>query len=66
MDYRTGKVRWKHEIGHGSNYMNMLSTAGKLLFSGDNLEDALALDPADGKTLWRVNLGGIMNNAPIT
>jgi alcohol dehydrogenase (cytochrome c) len=66
MDYRTGKVRWKHDIGPESNYMSMLSTAGKLLFSGDNSGNALALNPVDGKTLWHVNLGGIMNNAPIT
>jgi len=66
MDYRTGKVRWKHDIGHGSNYMSMLSTACKLLLSGDNSGNAIALDPADGKTLWHVNLGGIMNNAPMT
>jgi acido-empty-quinoprotein group A len=66
LDYKSGKVRWRHDIGRGMNYMSMLSTQGQLLFSGDNSGNALALAPADGKTLWHANLGGIMNNAPIT
>jgi alcohol dehydrogenase (cytochrome c) len=66
VDYRTGKVRWKHDIGPGGAFQGLLSTAGKLLFTGDNSGNALALDPQDGRTLWHVNLGGVMNNAPIT
>jgi alcohol dehydrogenase (cytochrome c) len=66
IDYKTGKVRWKHDIGQGSGFMSILTTEGKLLFSGDNAGNALALDPVTGRTLWHVNLGGVMNNAPIT
>jgi acido-empty-quinoprotein group A len=66
IDYKTGKVRWKHDIGQGSGFMGILTTEGKLLFSGDNAGNALALDPVTGRTLWHVNLGGVMNNAPIT
>jgi outer membrane protein assembly factor BamB len=66
IDYRTGKTRWKHDIGQGSAYQGLLSTAGKLLFTGGNSGNALALDPETGRTLWHVNLGGVMNNAPIT
>jgi alcohol dehydrogenase (cytochrome c) len=66
IDYKTGKVRWKHDIGQGSGFMSILTTEGKLLFSGDNAGNALALDPVTGRTLWHVNLGGVMNTAPIT
>ncbi len=66
IDYQTGRVRWRHDIGPGSSYMGMLSTAGNLLFSGDNSGNALALDPANGHTIWHTNLGGVMNNAPVT
>ena len=44
----------------------MLSTAGHLLFTGDNSNNLLALDPATGKTLWHVNLGSRMETGPTT
>jgi alcohol dehydrogenase (cytochrome c) len=66
IDYKTGKIRWSHDIGPGSAFMSILSTEGNLLFSGDNSGNALALDPVTGRTLWHANLGGVMNNGPIT
>ena len=58
IDYKTGGIRWKHEIGKGEGTAGMLTTAGKLLFTADNSDNLLALDPETGKTLWHVNLGG--------
>lgn len=58
LDYQTGKVVWNHEIGDGENIAGILTTAGHLLFSADNSGNILALDPATGKTLWHLNLGG--------
>jgi alcohol dehydrogenase (cytochrome c) len=66
LDYKTGKVRWSHEIGQGEGVAGMLSTAGNLLFTADNAENLLALDPVSGKTLWHVNLGAEMAGAPMT
>jgi len=66
MDYRTGTIKWKHDIGHGEGGAGMLSTAGNLLFTGDNSGNLIALDPATGKTLWHVNLGANMATAPST
>lgn len=66
IDYKTGKIRWRHDIGQGVTYIGILTTDGRLLFSGDNSGDVLALDTLTGGTLWHVNLGGVMNNAPIT
>ncbi len=66
IDYHTGKVRWTHEIGEGEGGAGMLTTAGELLFTGDNSGNAMALDPSTGKTLWHVNLGGKMQSGPTT
>jgi glucose dehydrogenase len=66
IDYRTGNVKWQHEIGDGEGATGVLTTAGKLLFTGDNSNNLLALDPATGKTLWHVNLGARMQTAPTT
>ena len=66
MDYKTGKIRWQHEIGEGEGSAGILTTAGKLLFTGDNSNNLLALDPATGKAIWHVPLGARMQAAPTT
>jgi alcohol dehydrogenase (cytochrome c) len=66
LDYRTGKVVWNHEIGEDESIAGILTTAGHLLFSGDNSGNLLALDPATGKTLWHLNLGGELLASPMT
>src|SRR5256886_6716357 len=40
--------------------------AGKLLFTADNSANLLALDPATGRTLWHVNIGGRVVASPMT
>src|SRR5260370_37881124 len=66
LDYRTGKVAWNHEVGNGERVARILTTAGHLLFSADNSGNLLALDPATGKTLWHLNVGGRMVASPMT
>ncbi len=66
IDYRTGKIVWNHETGEGENIAGILTTAGHLLFSADNAGNLLALDPATGKTLWHLNMGGEMVASPMT
>ena len=66
LDYRNGKVRWQHELGEGEGVAGTLMTAGNVLFTADNSDNLLALDPASGKTLWHVNLGSKMTTAPLT
>jgi alcohol dehydrogenase (cytochrome c) len=55
IDYKTGKIVWRHEIDRSSG---LLSTAGGLLFlnNGQNIE---AWDAATGKALWYSQVGGI-------
>src|SRR5271165_475823 len=66
LDYRTGKIVWNHELGDGESIAGILTTAGHLLFSADNSGNLLALDPATGKTLWHLNMGGKLDASPMT
>jgi alcohol dehydrogenase (cytochrome c) len=66
IDYQTGSVRWKHELGDDEGSAGILTTAGNLLFTADNSDNLLALDPSSGKTLWHVNIGSRMQTAPAT
>jgi len=66
IDYQTGKIRWKHEIGEGESTSGILTTAGHLLFTADNDDNLMALDPATGKTLWHVSVGGRLVASPMT
>ncbi|MGH9618261.1 MAG: acido-empty-quinoprotein group A [Bryobacteraceae bacterium] len=66
IDYRTGAVRWRHKIGDGFGSAGILTTAGHLLFTADNSDNLLALNPATGETLWHVPLGARMSSAPST
>jgi alcohol dehydrogenase (cytochrome c) len=56
IDYKTGKIVWRHELNGGS--VGLLSTAGGLLFlsNGQNVE---AWDAATGKALWHSQIGGL-------
>ena len=68
IDYKTGKVRWSHvyrdEDGEGMS--GILSTAGKLLFSGDPSGNLIAFDPSDGRILWHAGLTAAVSNGPMT
>jgi alcohol dehydrogenase (cytochrome c) len=66
IDYKTGKIAWRHKYpGNGGNMNGILTTAGKLLFAGDTSGNLVAYDPANGKILWHSRLGAV-SNAPET
>jgi alcohol dehydrogenase (cytochrome c) len=67
MDIRTGAIRWKHEHEgqRGGMSGGVLTTAGKLLFTGDSGE-LVAFDPAGGKPLWHQRLTQPVSNGPST
>jgi alcohol dehydrogenase (cytochrome c) len=65
LDYKTGKVVWKHEWPSGGGIVNNLSTAGKLLFTS-NGQNLIAFDSANGKILWHTTLMAAPTAGPIT
>ena len=69
IDYKTGKVAWRHKYpgisGSFGGGNGILTTAGRLLFAGDAGGNLVAYDPADGKILWHSHLGQV-SNAPET
>jgi len=66
IDYKTGNTVWKHEYPGGGGGGGLLSTAGKLLFSGDGSDHLIAFDPANGKIIWHAGLGANVSNGPVT
>jgi alcohol dehydrogenase (cytochrome c) len=66
IDYQTGKIRWKHEIGPGAPGAGVLTTASGLTFSGDVHGNFLALETSTGKTLWHAGSGARIASSPIT
>jgi len=66
IDYKTGKVAWRHlYYSDGGGAAGLLSTAGGLLFAGDGAGNLVAHDAATGKPLWHSRIGEI-SNAPQT
>jgi alcohol dehydrogenase (cytochrome c) len=58
IDYKTGKVVWRHSTI--SRSPGILTTAGNLLFSGDG-EYLIALNATTGSTLWHSKVGTVGN-----
>jgi acido-empty-quinoprotein group A len=65
LDYRTGKVRWRHALTEGGA-MGLLTTAGDLLFGGDGSGNFVAYNPSTGDPIWHAGLAANPSNAPIT
>jgi alcohol dehydrogenase (cytochrome c) len=67
IDYKTGKTVWSHQYPSSATVVmsGILTTAGKVLFAGDNAGNLIAFDPATGKTLWHSRIGQV-SNAPET
>jgi alcohol dehydrogenase (cytochrome c) len=67
LDFSTGKLRWESErfgnIGFGGG---LLSTAGGLVFSGEEGGQLVALDAKTGKTVWHFNTGQRITASPMT
>ena len=66
INYQTGKLRWTHEMGSNGDGAGVLTTDAGLTFTADGSGNVLALDTADGKTLWHSGAGAGMQSSPIT
>jgi alcohol dehydrogenase (cytochrome c) len=66
IDYRTGKTVWRHAWPPGGGGgAGMLTSAGRVLFTGDGSGNFVAFDATNGKLLWHTRIGNI-SNAPQT
>ena len=66
IDYKTGKIRWSHELGPGSAGSGVLTTDSGVTFTGDSPGNFLALETSTGKTLWHAGSGARIGSSPIT
>lgn len=66
IDYKTGNIKWSHDLGPNAAQAGVLTTDGGLTFTGDSQGNTLALRTSDGATLWHAGAGSIMQNSPIT
>jgi alcohol dehydrogenase (cytochrome c) len=67
IDPTTGKIVWRRPYpgGFGGGGGGLLTTAGKLVFSGDAGGNFVAYDAESGAPLWHSRIGNV-TNAPIT
>ncbi len=72
IDWRTGETAWKHPYSTESSTAaglggpGILTTAGKLLFTGDYAGNFIAFDPAHGNILWHFPVLHSVSNGPET
>jgi alcohol dehydrogenase (cytochrome c) len=63
----TGSFAWKHpQIGRGHSSGGTMTTAGGLLFFGDDTGSFEAVDAQTGKPLWHFNTGQDMSASPMS
>lgn len=66
-DVGTGKFAWKYpQVGMAHSTGGTMSTAGGLLFFGDDGQAIEAVDAATGKPLWHFTAGQDMSASPMT
>ena len=66
IDYKTGKIRWTHELGQGGSSAGVLTTDTNLTFTGDAHGNFIAVNTDKGKTLWHAGTGGSIDTSPIS
>jgi alcohol dehydrogenase (cytochrome c) len=66
LDATTGKKVWDYEEIHSIHYgPGLLSTAGGLVFAGEQQGLFTALDAKTGKALWHFNTGDLITASPM-
>lgn len=60
-----GETKWSFRMNRAP-WAGTLSTAGGLLFAGDEDGYLMAFNAADGKLLWKMNTGNRLVTSPIT
>lgn len=66
LDPKTGKRAWEYPMtGAGRMWAGTVSTAGALIFSGDDDGHFVALNARSGKNLWHFNVGEMLTASPV-
>jgi alcohol dehydrogenase (cytochrome c) len=67
LDPKTGERRWEYPMtGPGTMWAGSVSTAGGVVFFGDDDGQLVAVDALTGKHLWNFNMGQLLTASPIT
>jgi alcohol dehydrogenase (cytochrome c) len=67
LDPKTGERRWEYPMtGPATMWAGTVSTAGGVVFFGDDDGQLVALDSRTGKHLWNFYMGQMLTASPIT
>ncbi len=67
LSVKDGKTVWRYpQIGDGNSWGGILTTAGGLVFFGDDSESVEAVDAQNGRVLWHFNTGQGFRASPMT
>jgi alcohol dehydrogenase (cytochrome c) len=67
LDPKTGKRAWEYPMtGTGGMWTGAVSTAGGVIFTGDDDGHMVALDAKSGKNLWHFSMGEMLTASPVT
>ncbi|HSB16796.1 MAG TPA: PQQ-dependent dehydrogenase, methanol/ethanol family [Bryobacteraceae bacterium] len=67
INVETGEIVWEYpQIGPGNTWGGVLSTAGGLVFFGDDSGAFAAVDAKDGKPLWNFHTSQVWKASPMT
>lgn len=67
IDPATGKRRWEYPMtGRAEMWAGSVSTAGGLVFFGDDDGDLVAVDAISGRYMWHYHVSGTITASPIT
>jgi alcohol dehydrogenase (cytochrome c) len=64
-DPQTGKWKWEYKMTDLTD-AGILTTASDVLFTGGREGYFFALDARNGSLLWKIQLGGPIQNGPMT
>ncbi len=67
LDPKTGARKWEYPMtGPATMWAGTVSTAGGLVFFGDDDGQLVAVDSQDGRHLWHFNMGQPLTASPVT
>lgn len=66
-DVDTGKIAWRYpQAGEGRSWAGTMTTAGGLVFFGDDTGNLEAVDARNGTPLWHFNTGQDIHASPMS